>query len=709
MSDGAKTFQNALVLARKKLGLLDESFSAGYPIAFSEGPADADNLLNLLKYTIELGQASLGQDHRDVSEAHHLLGVLYVALGESDKAILALTEACRIRQDNGGVPLSALAESCAALSAAFANVRDFDRAQQLIGTSIDIFRKCEGVPPQRLVTLSLWKVDWLKQLGQYDLARDVAANALGLCEHHKLGNCAELGLVHFSLGGIYAAFDQVRNSEKSFETAIEILKNHRERFGQTLWRAWFGLARAYVAMDDLDIAEGAILHGMDIYQSEVEQTPADEAQMLLQVGQFFLAKRDYEEAKKVLLSSLLTMQDLSDKPSLTMTVAVVALADALVALGQFNDAADYLSMAIGFLRRSGMTDTRNYWSIMEKVARLSFVTGDFENAETTALQCIDSSVSIADDVSKSPRILAALTKAYTCQFADSLHHFESAISGEIRRMQKVFEIGSERQRVNFANNLNPPYFMYLTLILDKFSSNLAAVRNAYRLVQKRKGLTANASRQLASAIANSKNERTHALRSELVSLRGQIARAALSVHTSNSEEAKNELVRLNTVRERFERSIGREIEEGEFNEWPADFTWQTAFDNLPKEVVVVDFVCCHRYDFSKRAPHPPDGWAEPIYVAFVVRNVPDSRIEFLDLGPAREIDALVDAFRLSLQDNVRSSARGAEFAEKDDSYREAGTLLRQRVLDPISSNIEGCKNLVVCPDAKLNFLLTSLI
>jgi CHAT domain-containing protein len=88
-------------------------------------------------------------------------------------------------------------------------------------------------------------------------------------------------------------------------------------------------------------------------------------------------------------------------------------------------------------------------------------------------------------------------------------------------------------------------------------------------------------------------------------------------------------------------------------------------------------------------------------MAFVLhRN--SERIGVYDLGDSKSIGELVKRMRASADTEARGGGLGSVRSERE--YREAGLELRKRVWDPLKSDLQNAKLILVVPDGTLNLV-----
>jgi tetratricopeptide (TPR) repeat protein len=116
--------------------------------------------------------------------------------------------------------------------------------------------------------------------------------------------------------------------------------------------------------------------------------------------------------------------------------------------------------------------------------------------------------------------------------------------------------------------------------------------------------------------------------------------------------------------------------------------------NLPAQAALLAFVRFDRQGPSSSKP------PVPAYAAFVFREGMKGPLA-LSLGPAAEIDGLVDSW----QREVGVDPRGAgDVAGAMNRYRAAGDSLRRKIWDPLLPHLEHASLVLVVPDGSLNLV-----
>ncbi len=92
---------------------------------------------------------------------------------------------------------------------------------------------------------------------------------------------------------------------------------------------------------------------------------------------------------------------------------------------------------------------------------------------------------------------------------------------------------------------------------------------------------------------------------------------------------------------------------------------------------------------------------EPYYAAFVVAPGAEPTIELIDLGPAGEIERLIEEYR----EHIREVPRALSFSSREslvETYRELATPLYRRVFEPVAQVLGDADSIYLAADDELN-------
>jgi CHAT domain-containing protein/tetratricopeptide (TPR) repeat protein len=125
-------------------------------------------------------------------------------------------------------------------------------------------------------------------------------------------------------------------------------------------------------------------------------------------------------------------------------------------------------------------------------------------------------------------------------------------------------------------------------------------------------------------------------------------------------------------------------------------------DILPLDTALVSYLNYQNYTFERDSSEKDSGVPTAgHYAVFIVRADSDVPI-FVPLGPAVDIDRLVQEVHDLINDVAVAPDRGRALVEKE--YRRVAGALRVRVWDAMQPQLDGIKRLFLIPDGQLNLV-----
>ncbi len=116
---------------------------------------------------------------------------------------------------------------------------------------------------------------------------------------------------------------------------------------------------------------------------------------------------------------------------------------------------------------------------------------------------------------------------------------------------------------------------------------------------------------------------------------------------------------------------------------------------LGSDTALVEFASYRRLNME--LDNPLDGPDQ--YAAFVVRGGAE-RVQLFELGPASEIDRLIEEFREAVITQPRRRVNAGEIL----GWKAPGNALTRQIIEPIREAIAGVKKLVIVPEGKISLV-----
>ena len=280
-------------------------------------------------------------------------------------------------------------------------------------------------------------------------------------------------------------------------------------------------------------------------------------------------------------------------------------------------------------------------------------------------------------------------KAYTA-LGDTAHAVEYQAryeDGVEKNIDLNMAIGSEREKLTY---LNSPWWQTdrtISLNVREAPNNAAARELAALVLLRRKGRVLDAMSSNYAALRQRLSAEDRKLLDELEAANSKLARVALDGPAKMpAGEYRKQLDALEQRREALESGVS--ARSAEFRAQSIPVTLPAVRAAIPPDAAVIEFAIY--LPFDPKGETEFDSYGEARYVAYVLRA--RDGVQFQDLGPAKEIDGALRAFRQALRDGTRKDV--SNLARDVDG----------RIMQPVRKLIGDAKQLLISPDGKLNLI-----
>jgi CHAT domain-containing protein/tetratricopeptide (TPR) repeat protein len=385
------------------------------------------------------------------------------------------------------------------------------------------------------------------------------------------------------------------------------------------------------------------------------------------------------------------------------------VSNTLASLAKLARAQGNRSLAVEYDRRAldlGKKSCPNFFcvpGILNDLGELAYEQGDLAGSESYLRQAVDirekSLGPMHPDLARSLNDLA-LTGAALGRTPDAL---EMALRAE--------RIGAEHLRISVRTLSERQALAYETIRASGLDLALTLAERAN--TPSARGVVFDAmirSRALVFDELAARHRSTHGsgdaevtqLASQLSSARARLATLVFRGAGDMKPEAyRNLLEEASRGKEKAERLLAEKSDAFRQEQARTQFGLKEIAAALPPGSALVAFVGYAKRDLQKRgaskvAPAPVSS-----YAAFVLRagkHEPD----FVPLGPAREIESLLAAWRSDIARQTEAINVSASTAE--DTYRRTGAALRRKIWDPLVAGIGDARKVFVVPDGALHLV-----
>ncbi|HET6181142.1 MAG TPA: CHAT domain-containing tetratricopeptide repeat protein [Candidatus Sulfotelmatobacter sp.] len=266
---------------------------------------------------------------------------------------------------------------------------------------------------------------------------------------------------------------------------------------------------------------------------------------------------------------------------------------------------------------------------------------------------------------------------------------------------QIFGVGSEAQRLQFLDHLRNRYQIFLSLVVSHLAATPQAVRKAFELVLRRKGLAAEALVVQRDVSLSVNDPHVTSQVHELLELRRELGAKTLAGPAPGETPAQHQdvIAQWQSRREALEAGLARELPLVGWDKRLLQLDASAVGKALPQQRALVEFVRLDVRDFAAVPSQGQTEWQPARYVAFVMLPRDPDAIAMVDLSDAEVLDQCVAELRVSITGDLTYSR-----ARTTESEFDAGTELRRRVFDTLLPALRGSTKILLSPDGDLAIL-----
>jgi CHAT domain-containing protein/Tfp pilus assembly protein PilF len=628
--------------------LLHEARRQYYESLRLDASGKTDQALELAGRALETREKILGTEHADVAASLRGLGALHLVKNDPASAEAFFRRAAEATAKASGADSLDYADVLQGLGRARSARGDRAQAEQLHQRALSVREKAAG-PDSLAASYSLHYLaalyraanDLPKAERTFLRAQAIREKLLGADHPEMAPVFNDLGLLYYGAGDYRSAEPLLLRAlalrEKAFgpdHTHVGVTLNN---LGLLEWKK-----------GDYEKAEAYHLRALSIFEKNTGPESDRVAGSLHNLGIIHKeAGKDYARAEEFYRRALTISEKIYGEYNSITGDAVHSLGILYQAMGD-NDRAEksYLrALAI----REGTNGPNNHYTIL-------------------VLRSLAKLYAAKDDIGRATEYQSRI----------------SAIEEKVIPLNMT--IGSERQKATYFTQLQKPDRV-ISLHVNLAGGDRAARDLAITTVLQRKGRVLDALSENLSALRRRFGAQDRVLLDDLTEISARLARLVLNKpQKMSAEEHQSRIKTLEGEREKLEAEIGRRS--AGFYEGSRPVTLAAVRAALPEGAALAEFAVYRPFDW--KAAEAKAGYGEPRYVAYVIRGRGEAG--WRELGPAKEIDAAVGAWRRALRDPKRKDARRLARA------------LDERLMRPVRALVGDATQLLVSPDGELNLI-----
>jgi CHAT domain-containing protein/tetratricopeptide (TPR) repeat protein len=294
-----------------------------------------------------------------------------------------------------------------------------------------------------------------------------------------------------------------------------------------------------------------------------------------------------------------------------------------------------------------------------------------------------------------PLVAAQLGSLATLHMAEgkagpAVARLREALDIQEPHMALVLATGNESDHATYFGQIAHQLHMAITLHTRYAPRDRGAARLALTAVLRRKGRILDAAAASVAALRGALSADDRVLLDDLAAARARLAALIVAgpTATESPEGYSVEVGRLERELKRLEDQVRRKSASYRVHSQPIELS--AVQKAIPDGAVLVEMVVYQPYDARATGMWDPDKQPPRRYGAYLLRSTGDP--SWVDLGPAKSVDAAADAFLAALSDPNRSDVD------------QLGRALHDRVLASLVAQLGQTRRVLVAPDGLFNLV-----
>jgi Uncharacterized protein conserved in bacteria len=696
-------------------------------------PGAYDKAQSPAERALDLREKALGPDHPEVAETLNLLGVICTARSDYSRAELLFLRALAINEKAFSPEHPAVAEVIDNLAKNFNAKGNYAEAERLARKALGTREKALG-RDHYLVAVSLETLgDIFLAKGDYANARSFSDRALQITAKFYLADdlphadaSSLLARVEIKLGNYSQAEQLLTNSLQTRETIagkeslqaadsiydlgnLYLIKNDNLKAEQMNLRA-LALKEKILGPDHVQIS--LILHNLGLihYRRGDYRTAATYYQRALAIkertlgpdhpllaatvnnlGLMYWRQKDYDKAKKFYTRALEICEKAYGVDSADTTFPLGNLGIIAKETGDYENAEKYYKRSLAIQEKIFGPENLRVGVTVESLGILYRDKGDYAKAEPYFLRAVAiTEKSLGPDHPDNARHFRNLEHLYAAEgdLPNALKSLVRSNAIEEKNLPLNLAIGSERQKLAYFDPMAEDLEKLISFQAQDDPADGAARDLAVTTLIQRKGRVLDAMADTFGSLWQRSSPEDRALFDQLKSVTSQLAGLVLKGPQGLSATERQERIKtLTQRREELEDEVGRRSQG--YYERPDTVTLNAIRAGIPADAVLIEFAVYSPFD-ARQPNESSKNFGDPRYIAYIIPNQGDVR--WKDLGPAKDVDAAVDAFRQALRDPHRQNVKHVARA------------LDAKVMQPVRELIGNATHLLVSPDGQLDLI-----
>jgi len=567
-----------------------------------------------------------------------------------------------------------------------------DAAAIVAEQALDAGERALGPNHAHVVRLLRSLAEVQRQLGDYLASEASFRRALAVSERVVGSEHPLTGHILERFGALYVVKEEYGKAAPMLQQALRIAEQTVGVDHSEFASALTTLAALHIQMADFEQAERELDRGLTILERTRDPNDPETARILTNLGNLYLRRKEFGRADSIEQRALTMYEALDgpEAPSLVFPLLNLGRIAHERPTGRDLDRALQMYQRGLAIAEKAAPRELNVAIFINNMANVYKAKHDYD----TPLDLYRRVLRISEETMGPYHNLTIVSLGNIANLYIARRDIPNAIEFQQRvdeRLEQAFAlnlaIGSERQKLAYFQSYTERTERTVSLHLRLAPRDPAAAALAALVLLQRKGRVLDAASGTLTAARLRFDTTDQALLDRLNLMRARLARLALDGPPKTQVNVYWQQFReLEEQKERLEAEMsGRSTE---FRASSPAVTLAAVQAAIPPNAALIEFAVYRPFDPA--VSMNSEQYGQPRYAVCVMHR--DGRVQWSDLGDARDTDRAVDQLRRALRDPRRSDVR------------ERARVVDERVMQPVRAMIGDADHLLVSPDGVLNLI-----
>ncbi|MGG6295455.1 tetratricopeptide repeat protein [Leptolyngbya sp. AN02str] len=649
------------------------------------------------KRSLSILEQALGGNHPHVALSLSNLALLYQEQGNYTQAEPFYKRSLSILEQALGGNHPHVALSLSNLALLYQEQGNYAQAEPLFQRSLAIREQALGANHPDVANSLNNLASLYQEQGNYAQAEPLFQRSLAIREQALGANHPDVANSLNNLANLYRLQGDYTQAEPLYMRSFTILEQALGTNHPNVATSLNNLASLYYTQANYIQAEPLYIRSFTILEQALGTNHPNVAASLTNLAQLYYAQGNYAQAELLLQRALSILEQTVGANHPFVATSLITLAALYQDQGNYDQAKSSLQQSLAIFEPVLGINHPFVATNLNNLARLHQDQGNYAQAELLYQR----SLSIREQVlgANHPDVAQSLTNLAAFLWAQNnlpstLGFLQRGLAVEEANLNLNLMVGSEAYKQSFLSTFAGTTSAAISLHLQSLPDNPTASQLALTTVLQRKGRLLDLFTNSQQILREQLDLDSQTLLSDLTAKRTQLSTLVFNRPESLSlEQYRTQVANLEAEIQSLEAQLSRRSSQFQALNQPIDIPTIQAL--LPAQTALVELV---RYRVFAPQASINNRFGEARYAAYLLQA--DGIVDGLDLGPAAEIDPLIEDLQRSLGNYDDQGKPGFTV----EQVKEAAQALDARVMAPIRARLGDTNHLLISPDGAFNLI-----